>query len=233
MTCQSTSWSESGTSLPYGLVDVQFLRRFRYTRALKRFFDILASSVFLIGTMPLLAVIAVTVRLSSGAPVFFRHGRIGRAGRHFECLKFRTMVVGAEEWLERDAALARQHREQGFKLSLRDDPRVTPFGRLLRRTQVDELPQLWNVLVGDMSLVGPRPLVMEELEWFNEDERGRLLSVRPGIFGPWTAKGRGRPGYPERAQLDLSYTDCADLARDLRLLLAHLPVVLKGQADDS
>ncbi|MDE3004263.1 MAG: sugar transferase [Gemmatimonadota bacterium] len=200
---------------------------------MKRFFDILGSSVLLVGAVPLLAVIAVAARLGSGAPVFFRHERIGRDGRSFECLKFRTMVVDAEEWLERDETLARQHREEGFKLSLRDDPRITSIGRLLRRTQLDELPQLWNVLVGDMSLVGPRPLVTEELEWFTEDERRRLLSVRPGIFGPWTAKGRRRPGYPERAQLDLSYTDCAGPARDFRLLLAHVPVVLRGQGDDT
>lgn len=199
----------------------------------KRFFDILGSSTSLLVTAPLIAAIAIAVRLGSGAPIFFGHGRIGRAGRRFECLKFRTMVVGAEEWLVRDETLARQHREEGFKLALRDDPRVTSIGRLLRRTQLDELPQLWNVLVGEMSLVGPRPLVSEELEWFTEEEQERLLSVRPGIFGPWTAKGRGRPGYPERAQLDLSYTDCTDAGRDVRLLLAHVPVLLRGQADDT
>ena len=200
---------------------------------MKRFFDIIGSSTLLLATAPLMAVIAVGVRLSSGAPVFFRHARIGRAGRGFECLKFRTMVVGAEEWLVRDEALAKQHREEGFKLSLRHDPRVTSIGRLLRRTQLDELPQFWNVLVGDMSLVGLRPLVSDELEWFTEEECDRLLSVRPGIFGPWTAKGRRRPGYPERAQLDLSYTECAGLARDVQLLLAHLPVLLRGQGDDT
>lgn len=200
---------------------------------MKRFFDIIGSSTLLLATAPLMAVIAVGVRLSSGAPVFFRHARIGRAGRGFECLKFRTMVVGAEEWLVRDEALAKRHREEGFKLSLRHDPRVTSIGRLLRRTQLDELPQFWNVLVGDMSLVGPRPLVSDELEWFTEEECDRLLSVRPGIFGPWTAKGRRRPGYPERAQLDLSYTECAGLARDVQLLLAHLPVLLRGQGDDT
>lgn len=202
-------------------------------RVVKRFFDIFGSCVCLVATAPLVAVIAVAVWLSSGAPIFFRHGRIGREGRRFECLKFRTMVVGAEEWLERDETLAKQHREEGFKLPLRDDPRITSIGRFLRRTQLDELPQFWNVLVGEMSLVGPRPLVLEELEWFTEEERELLLSVRPGIFGPWTAKGRDRPGYPERAQLDLSYTRRTGPARDARLLLAHLPVVLRGQGDDT
>jgi len=213
--------------------DPPFSRLALDNRAVKRFFDILGASALLIATAPLLVAIAIAVGLGSGAPVFFRHGRIGRAGRRFECLKFRTMVVGAEEWLSRDEALAKQHREEGFKLALRDDPRVTSVGRFLRRTQLDELPQLWNVLVGDMSLVGPRPLVSEEFEWFTEEERDRLLSVRPGIFGPWTAKGRGRPSYPERAQLDLSYTDEAGPARDVRLLIAHLPVLLKGQGDDT
>ena len=187
----------------------------------------------LLVTAPLFAGIAVAVLVSSGRPIFFLHQRVGRHGRAFRCLKFRTMVVDAELWLSRDDALGARHRAAGFKLPLREDPRVTPIGRFLRRTQLDELPQVWNVLVGQMSLVGPRPLVSEELAWFDDADRQRLLSVRPGIFGPWTARGRGRPGYPERAKLDLSYVDRVGLKEDLRLLVAHLPVVFRGQADDA
>jgi lipopolysaccharide/colanic/teichoic acid biosynthesis glycosyltransferase len=199
---------------------------------LKRSFDIFGAAIVLLVTAPLLAAISVAVLLSSGRPVLFRHRRVGKEGRAFLCLKFRTMVVDAETWLSRDDALSARHRAAGFKLPVREDPRVTPVGRLLRRTQLDELPQLWNVVVGEMSLVGPRPLVSEELVWFDEDEQRRLLSVRPGIFGPWTARGRGRPGYPERAKLDLSYVSRAGLKEDLRLLAAHVPVLLSGQSDD-
>ncbi len=200
---------------------------------MKRPFDIVGSALLLLVTAPLFAGIAVAVLVSSGRPIFFLHQRVGRHGRAFRCLKFRTMVVDAEMWLSRDDALGARHRAAGFKLPLREDPRVTPIGRFLRRTQLDELPQVWNVLVGQMSLVGPRPLVSEELAWFDDADRQRLLSVRPGIFGPWTARGRGRPGYPERAKLDLSYVDRAGLKEDLRLLVAHLPVVFRGQADDA
>lgn len=200
--------------------------------SLKRLFDILGASVLLLVSSPLLIGIAVLIGLSTGLPIFFRHERVGRRGGSFYCLKFRTMVVDAEGWLFRDHGLKARHREAGFKLPLSEDPRVTSIGRLLRRSQLDELPQLWNVIVGDMSLVGPRPLVDEELSWYEGEARGKLLSVRPGIFGPWTALGRRRPGYPERAQLDLGYVDNTSFLKDLRLLSAHVPVVLRGQSDD-
>ena len=201
--------------------------------SLKRLFDILGASVLLLVSSPLVVGIAVLIGVSTGLPIFFRHERVGRQGTVFHCLKFRTMVVDAEEWLSRDDGLNARHREAGYKLPLSEDPRVTSIGRLLRRSQLDELPQLWNVIVGDMSLVGPRPLVDEELSWYEGEARGKLLSVRPGIFGPWTALGRSRPGYPERAQLDLSYVDNTSVLHDLRLLSAHVPVVLRGQSDDT
>ena len=143
------------------------------------------------------------------------------------------MIVGAEEWLSRDEKLSVRHREQGFKLPVCEDPRITSIGRILRRSQLDELPQLWNVLMGEMSLVGPRPLVAEELCWFNTEDTKQLLSVRPGIFGPWTAQGRRRPSYPSRAELDLSYVkEGSSVLKDAALLLRHVPVVLRGQSEE-
>ena len=199
----------------------------------KRLFDIVAALAMIALSAPLLLGAALIIVLFSGRPVFFRHQRVGRWGQSFHCLKFRTMVPGAEEWLSEDEQLLAEHRKNGFKLPLGKDPRVTKVGHFLRRTQLDELPQLWNVVVGDMSLVGPRPLVEEELFWFDGGSAEQLLSVRPGIFGPWTALGRRRPGYPERADVDLGYVGRVSLLGDLGLLLAHIPVLLQGQSDES
>ena len=200
---------------------------------MKRLFDIIAALALIALSAPLFLGIALLIVVLSGRPVLFRHRRVGRAGQPFSCLKFRTMVIGAEDWLSEDERLLAEHRKNGFKLPLAQDPRVTSVGRFLRRTQLDELPQLWNVITGDMSLVGPRPLVEEELGWFEGDTAHQLLTVRPGIFGPWTALGRRRPGYPERAEVDLSYVGRASLIGDLGLILAHVPVLLQGQSDDS
>ena len=199
---------------------------------MKRVFDIVLAVALGLIAAPLIIGVAVAILVFSRGPVLFRHRRMGRGGRSFDCLKFRTMVVDAEEWLARDEGLRAEHRNGGFKLPLERDPRVTAVGRIIRRAQLDELPQLWNVLVGDMSLVGPRPLVEEELCWYPGDAETRLLSVRPGILGPWTAMGRRRPGYPERAEIDLGYASGSSLSRDLALIVAHFPVLLQGQAEN-
>ncbi len=139
------------------------------------------------------------------------------------------MVEDAEEWLEQDPELKARHRKEGFKLPRCEDPRVTAAGRFLRYSHLDELPQLLNVIRGDMSLVGPRPVVEEELAHYG-DRAGELLSVRPGIFGPWTALGKRRPGYPERAEVELTYPRAAPgLMGDLKLLVRNIPVLLQGQ----
>ncbi len=194
----------------------------------KRALDVVGAAALLVLTAPLVALCAVLLKLSSRGSVLFGHRRCGRNGEAFECLKFRTMVEDAEKWLDEDGHLRAAHRRNGFKLPTDDDPRVTRLGRLLRRTHLDELPQLLNVLRGEMSLVGPRPIVEEELEIYG-DRGEELLSVRPGIFGPWTALGRRRPQYPERCNVELSYGFSASLRRDVGLLLRNLVVVLKGQ----
>lgn len=194
----------------------------------KRSLDVLGSTLLLILTSPLLGLCALLLKLSSKGPVLFGHRRCGRNGESFECLKFRTMVENAEEWLDEDGQLRAAHRENGFKLPTDHDPRVTPLGRVLRRTHLDELPQLLNVIRGEMSLVGPRPIVVEELELYGERAE-EFLSVRPGIFGPWTALGKKRPQYPERCDVELSYRSSASLASDIGLLLRNVVVVFKGQ----
>lgn len=199
-------------------------------RVLKRAVDVVGAAVLLVIALPLLAIAALAVLLDSGRPVLFGHVRLGQGGRPFRCWKLRTMEVDAEARLEREPALRRRYVENGFKLPLDGDPRITRVGRWLRRSYLDELPQLFNVLAGTMSLVGPRPIVREELAWFG-DGAAELLRVKPGIFGEWTSRGRRRPEYPERAKLELCYARNRTLRRDLRILVRSIPAVLSGQAD--
>jgi exopolysaccharide production protein ExoY len=189
-----------------------------------------AGAALLIG-FPVLAFLALAVKLSSPGPAFFRQERIGLGGRPFHCLKLRTMVRDAQERLDRDPELKDLHRRNGFKLPTRDDPRVTPLGRFLRRTHLDELPQLINAVRGDMSLVGPRP--MERVQWEEwleyDPDSVDVLSVPPGIFGAWTAQGRNRVEDPERILVELDYVRNRSLLLDLKILVRHLPVLLQGQ----
>ena len=189
------------------------------------------ASLLLILTLPILAVAVTVVWFSSSGPVFFGHTRCGRKGIPFKCLKFRTMVVGAQDWLVQDPELREQYRENGFKLRVGQDPRITKVGRPMRRAYLDELPQLINVLRGDMSLVGPRPIIEEELEWYG-DCKDELLSVRPGIFGPWTAQGKRRVDYPKRVEIELSYIRDKNPVKDGIILARNIPAVLTGQPEN-
>lgn len=197
----------------------------------RRLFDVGAAVVLILLSAPVLAAGMLVVLVAGGRPVFFGHRRLGRGGRLFRCWKLRTMAVGAEEVLERDAALRESHRRNGFKLPTSRDPRVPRWGRILRHTYVDEIPQLFNVLAGHMSLVGPRPIVPEELELFGP-EGDLLLSVKPGVFGAWNSRGRDRPPYPERAGLEIDYVQDRSWARDLRILTRSIRAVLQGQGDE-
>jgi lipopolysaccharide/colanic/teichoic acid biosynthesis glycosyltransferase len=177
---------------------------------------------------PILILAALAVLLFSGVPILYGHVRVGRDGKAFRCWKLRTMAADAEERLNGDALLRRRYVKNGYKLGDDDDPRVTRVGRLIRRTYIDELPQLVNVLNGTMSLVGPRPVIEEELSEFEPNTR-ELLSLRPGIFGAWTSRGRERPPYPERAHIEIDYVRARSIRTDASILLRSLPVVLRGQ----
>lgn len=198
------------------------------TAWLQRVIDMLGAVVLLVVTLPVLVVGMVAVLVDSGRPIFFGHKRLGRRGRPFRCWKLRTMVVGAEARLDREPILRRRYVENGFKLQSHVDPRITRVGPWLRRTYIDELPQLFNVLGGTMSLVGPRPVVPDELTEY-EPYADELLSVRPGLFGAWTSRGRKRPAYPERARLELQYVRNHTLAGDLSILIRSVPAVMSGQ----
>lgn len=194
-------------------------------RAIKRLLDITVSAVALVALSPVLVVTAVAVRLHDGAPSLFRQKRIGRHGREFTMFKFRTMVPDAEQQLE---GLAGQSYVQGAAFKMHQDPRATSLGRLLRRWSVDELPQLINVLKGEMSLVGPRPALPSEVEIYDIWHR-RRLSVRPGMTGLWQVEARVDEHFDDRAELDLRYIDQWSLWMDLGILVRTVPAVLTGQ----
>jgi exopolysaccharide biosynthesis polyprenyl glycosylphosphotransferase len=191
----------------------------------KRGFDIVIAGLALIMGSPILLAIAASIRLRDGAPVLFRQTRIGLHGRRFEMLKFRTMSVDAEQRLEE----LRQHSEiNGAAFKITRDPRVTRSGRFLRRMSLDELPQLWNVLRGDMSLVGPRPALPREVDSYDLWHR-RRLSMKPGITGLWQVSARRSANFDTWAQLDLSYIDRWSLWLDLKILARTVPAALEGR----
>jgi lipopolysaccharide/colanic/teichoic acid biosynthesis glycosyltransferase len=194
-------------------------------------FDLAGATLLLVLATPLLLAGIALVYVAGGRPVFFGHRRVGRGGRPFRCWKLRTMTVDAEAALGEDPALLERHRELGFKLPDDEDPRVTAWGRWLRQTYVDEIPQLFNVLGGSMSLVGPRPVVAEELELYGAG-RDLLLSVKPGVFGAWNSLGRTRPPYPERARVELEHLRERTAWGDARILMRSLWAVLQGQGDE-
>lgn len=191
----------------------------------KRVIDLAVSSVALIIAAPLMAVIALLIKLDSGAPIFFRQERIGLNGKPFTMYKFRTMVVDAEKRLD-DLIKVDALSQPMFKI--RNDPRVTKIGRLLRKTSLDELPQLFNVLLGDMSLVGPRPEEMRIVRMYSYAQRQRL-AVKPGLTGPMQVNGRGDLSFEDRLRLEINYIKNYSLYHDLELLVQTVPVVLLGK----
>lgn len=191
----------------------------------KRVVDVVVSAGLLLLLSPLLAVIALCVKLTSPGPVLFVQQRIGYQGTGFPMLKFRTMYDGAER---AEAALAATRGDRTF-LKIENDPRTTPLGRWLRLTSADELPQLLNVLRGDMSIVGPRPILQCDLTRFPRGHEMRRFTAKPGITGLWQVSGRSHCTDHERIQLDLVYVDCWSLWLDLLILVRTVPVVLAGQ----
>ena len=196
-----------------------------YANGGKRLFDLVTALVALTVVVPVLALLALLVARDGAAP-FFAHRRVGRGGRPFRCWKLRTMQPDAESRLQdllaRDP-VARAEWEATHKL--RDDPRVTPLGRILRRTSLDELPQIWNVLAGEMSLVGPRPVTAEELPRYGRDAAA-YRAVRPGITGPWQIGGRNGVSYADRVRLDVAYVRDTRFLRDLWIVLRTAGAVM-------
>jgi undecaprenyl-phosphate galactose phosphotransferase len=196
----------------------------------KRSMDIAGALVALVTFFWLFVFLWAAVRVTTGSPVIYRHKRVGVGGRGFDCLKFRSMVRDSDRRLAdflNSSPAAREEWSRNFKLT--NDPRITPFGRFIRKTSLDELPQFWNVLVGDMSLVGPRPVTAEELQKYYGPAAAQYVSMRPGLTGLWQVGARHQDGYAARVALDVDYIESWSLARDVAILLKTVVVVLTGR----
>jgi undecaprenyl-phosphate galactose phosphotransferase len=204
----------------------------RAYRVTKRTLDFIIAASMMVCLSPFLLVVALRIKMSArqqGARAFFGHTRIGKHGKPFQCYKFRTMIPNAETILGTYLANNLEAREEWARdQKLKNDPRITPIGHFLRRTSLDELPQLWNVVRGDMSLVGPRPVVYEELQRYGDD-LPYYLSVRPGVTGLWQISGRNDIEYAQRVALDKQYVLNRTLWGDLKILFKTALVLLKGK----
>lgn len=193
----------------------------------KRLLDLLVSLVALLLLAPLLLAVALAIKLHDGGPVLFWQKRVGLRGREFPFPKFRSMCVNAEA--VRAALLQdNQHGREGVTFKMKRDPRITPVGRLIRRTSIDELPQLWCVLRGDMSLVGPRPPIPPEVARYTLRDRERLL-VTPGLTCIWQVEGRSEIPFDQQVELDIRYIQRRSIATDLMLLAKTVPAVIRGR----
>jgi exopolysaccharide biosynthesis polyprenyl glycosylphosphotransferase len=211
---------------PFAVVSVEPIARHGWRMAAKRGFDLCLAIGGLIVLSPVLAATALAVRLDSRGPVLFRQVRVGQDGRPFVMYKFRSMVTDAE--LVLPELEARNHRE-GPLFKMVDDPRVTRVGRFIRRTSIDELPQLWNVVNATMSIVGPRPALPREAERWPEGLRQRLR-VKPGITGYWQVTGRDSESFELYSRLDLYYVDNWSLITDLAIVLKTLPTLVQRRS---
>lgn len=191
----------------------------------KRALDVVGSAALLALLAPLMVAVALLIRLTSPGPALFAQERLGLNKRRFRIYKFRTMVANAEQM---QRGLEKLNESDGAAFKIRNDPRVTPLGRFLRKTSIDELPQLINVLKGDMSLVGPRPLPVRDFAEFDEDWHRRRFSVRPGITCLWQISGRSHVSFDTWMKLDMSYIDNWSLWLDLKILVATIPAVIRG-----
>lgn len=195
---------------------------------IKRTFDILFSIACLIFGIPFFLIIGLLIFLSSPGPIIYSHERIGRGGKPFRCYKFRTMHVDADQRLDDVFSSNPEFRlEWNRSFKLKDDPRVTSIGAFLRKTSLDEIPQFWNVLKGDLSVVGPRPVVDREIKEYYGVKAYKILSIRPGLTGPWQVSGRSDiDSYGKRISLDEQYVDKQSFLMDLKLIAKTIPVML-------
>lgn len=188
----------------------------------KRGFDILASGVALVLLSPLFGVLTVKIKKEDGGPAFYSQTRIGKNGKPFKMWKFRSMIVNADKMVEQ---LEEQNEIDGAMFKIKDDPRITKIGHTIRKYSLDELPQLWNVLIGDMSLVGPRPPLPSEVEEYTDYDKQRLL-VMPGCTGLWQVTERNEADFDEMVWLDIVYINHSGILEDLKLIIKTIGVVI-------
>lgn len=193
---------------------------------IKRVIDVILASVTLILLSPLFAIIAIAIKIDSKGPVFFAHKRIGKNGKIIKLYKFRSMVINAEELIK--SFTPEQMREYKENYKLTNDPRITKVGKFLRKTSLDELPQLINIINGDLSIIGPRPVVADELEKYGVN-KDKFLSVTPGLTGYWAANGRSNTTYEQRMEMELYYIDNLSLKMDIKVFFKTILSVLKKE----
>jgi lipopolysaccharide/colanic/teichoic acid biosynthesis glycosyltransferase len=192
----------------------------------KRCFDIIVSVLALIVSSPFWIVIAIIIKLTSSGPVLFAHKRVGKNGKEIKVYKFRSMVKNAEELIDTFTPQQMEEYKENYKLA--DDPRVTTVGKFLRKTSMDELPQFINVLKGDLSLVGPRPVLQEETELYGK-YREMLLSIKPGLTGFWATSGRNDVTYPRRCAMEIFYVKNRSISFDIKIILKTFVSVFQGE----
>ncbi|MCC7668759.1 MAG: sugar transferase [Leuconostoc pseudomesenteroides] len=195
----------------------------------KRIIDVLFALLGLIVLSPIFVIVFVLLKINSPtAPAIFSQERVGQYGKHFKIYKFRSMVPNAEKILKDNRRLYKKYVESGYKLPTSEDPRITKLGAFLRKSTIDELPQFWNMLIGDMSLVGPRPVVADELVEYGDNVK-LFLSVRPGALGLWQASGRSLIEYPERSEIELEYIKNAGFWYDIGIVLKNIVAIFKSK----
>jgi lipopolysaccharide/colanic/teichoic acid biosynthesis glycosyltransferase len=193
---------------------------------IKRVIDVILASVALILLSPLFVIIAIAIKIDSKGPVFFAHKRIGKNGKIIKLYKFRSMVINAEELIK--SFTPEQMREYKENYKLTNDPRITKVGKFLRKTSLDELPQLINIINGDLSIIGPRPVVADELEKYGVN-KDKFLSVTPGLTGYWAANGRSNTTYEQRMKMELYYIDNLSLKMDIKVFFKTILSVVKKE----
>lgn len=195
-------------------------------KIIKRVIDVVGSLVALILLSPVFLIIAIAIKLESRGSVFFKHTRVGKNGKIIKIYKFRTMVENAEELIKKFTPEQMEEYKNNYKLT--NDPRITKVGKILRKTSLDELPQLLNILKGELTLIGPRPVIQEELEKYGED-KAKFLSVTPGLTGYWAANGRSCTSYEERMKMELYYVDNMSFKLDMQIFFKTFGAVIKRE----
>lgn len=194
----------------------------------KRIFDILVSGLSLIILSPIFLIIGIIIKIDSKGPVFYKHKRIGKNGEYIYLYKFRSMYIDSQERLEKMLRNPKIRKEWEENYKLKNDPRITKIGNILRKTSLDELPQLLNIFNGDMSIVGPRPVIDDEIEKYGKNKE-KFLSVTPGLTGWWACNGRSCTSYEDRMKLELYYVDHRSLLLDLKIIFKTFIAVIKKE----
>lgn len=195
-------------------------------KIVKRGLDVIFASVGLVLLSPIFAIIALAIKLESKGPVFFKHTRIGKDGKIIKIYKFRSMVENAEDLIQKFTPEQMKEYKENYKLI--DDPRITKIGKFLRKTSLDELPQLINIIKGELSIIGPRPVVQEELEKYGLNAQ-KFLSVTPGLTGYWAANGRSDTSYEERMEMELFYVENLSFGLDIKIFFKTFGAVIKRE----